>query len=290
MEGKSLNILNDLEDAIDKFIADYQQQMPDASQEILDELHSFIATLDKSPNGNIKASVKNLKAIDKYRASFDKALNSSQYSDATKEFISTFNKVTAYADAYFGTVVAEFGKNEELYKAILQANVDTTYESLLGSGLDANFKEPIIKILKDNVVSGSDLKGARKALKDFVVGNKDIDPKLAKYTNQIANDSIRQFNRNYTKAISDDLGLEFYYYKGTKIQDTRPFCVARSGRYFTKEQVESWAAQNWQGKNPSTNKQTIFVLCGGYNCRHDLIPVSDDLYERAKGQGSTGLR
>jgi hypothetical protein len=289
MEGVSLNILNALEDAVEKFISDFEGRMPDANQEILDELNSFIGSLDKT-GGNIRASVKNLKAIDKYRNSLDKAIKNSEYSDATKEFISNFEKSTAYIDAYFGTIVAEFGNNDELYKAILQANVDTTTETLLGSGLQANFKEPIIKILKDNVISGSDLKSARAVLKEYILGNKEIDPKLTRYVSQVANDSIRQFNRNYTKAISDDLNLPAYYYKGTKIKDTRPFCTARTGRYFKKEEVEKWASQSWQGKNPSTTSQTIFIYCGGFNCRHDLAPVSEELYERAQKNGQIGLR
>jgi hypothetical protein len=289
MEGKPLNILNDLEDAVDKFISNFETRMPDANQEILDELSDFLGQLDKS-GGNIKASVKNLKAIDKYRATLDKALKNGEYSDATKDFISNFSKSTAYIDAYFGTIVAEFGNNSELYKAILQSNIETTTETLLGSGLQANFKEPVIKILKDTVISGSDSKAARAVLREFIIGNKDIDPKLTRYVSQVANDSIRQFNRNYTKAISDDLNLLAYYYKGTKIKDTRPFCTARTGRYFKKEEVEKWASLNWQGKNPSTTSQTIFIYCGGFNCRHDLAPVSEDLYERAEKNGQVGLR
>jgi hypothetical protein len=280
MDGATLSILNDLEDAIEKFIADFESKMPAANQEILDELNSFVGSLKKSSSGNIKASVENLKAIDKYRSSLDKAINNSQYSEAASDFISQFKNSTAYIDAYFSSIVAEFGKNSELYKAILQANIDTTTETLLGSGLQANFKEPVIKILKDNVISGSDTKAARAVLNQFIKGSKDVDPKLTRYVSQVANDSIRQFNRNYTKAISDDLGLTHFYYKGTKIKDTRSFCVARSGKYFTKEEVESWASLEWAGKNPATNKQTIFILCGGWNCRHDLNPVSKELYDK----------
>lgn len=279
MEDKQLQILDDLENAIDKFISDFEKQLPGANQEIYDELNTFLGQLKKTSSGNIQTSVENLKLIDKYRTTFDKALSQGQYSDSAREFISKFHATTGYIDDYFGSIVASFANNDGLYKAILQSNIDSTTETLLGSGVDANFKEPIIKILKDNVISGSDIKSARQVLKDFVIGNKDIDPKLSRYTSQVANDTLRQFNRNYTKAISDDLGLEYGYYKGTKIKDSRPFCEARAGKYFTKKEIQDWAALNWAGKMAGTNKDTIFIYCGGYNCQHDIIPVSKKLYD-----------
>ena len=283
MEGESLKILNDLEDAIDNFITDFEKKLPDANQEILDELNLLIGELEKSKAGNIKASIKNLKAIDKYRNTLGKALLDSKYSEAAKEFIGSFKLTTAYVDSYFASISIEIGNNDLLFKEILKSNVTTTYETLLGSGLEANFKEPIIKILKDNVISGTDTKAARKVLKDFILGNENIDPKLIRYVSQTANDSLRQFSRNYTKAISDDLDLQHYYYKGTKIKDTRPFCASRAGKYYTKLEVESWASLEWAGKNKATTKQTIFLYTGGYACRHDLIPVSEKLYNRNKG-------
>lgn len=254
--------------------------MQGANQEIYNELEEFLGTLQRRADGTIKASVENLKLVDKYRATLDKAMSKGTYTEATKEFIGTFKETSVFVNSYFGEIVNTFNDNNALYKEILKSNVESTVQSLLGSGLDANFKEPVIKILKDSVISGSDTKGARQALSDFILGSKDTDPKLTRYVKQVSNDSIQQYNRNYIKVISDDLSLSHYYYKGTKIKDTRTFCSARTGKYYTKKQVEEWTTKDWAGKNPATTKATIFTYVGGWGCRHLLIPVSQELYDR----------
>ena len=75
------------------------------------------------------------------------------------------------------------------------------------------------------------------------------------------------------------MGL-WYFFKGTKTKDSRAFCAARKGKYFTKKEVESWASQEWAGKNAATTKATIFTLVGGHGCKDDLIPVSKELYDK----------
>ena len=280
MEAKPLKILDSLEDSIETFLSDYESKMPSANQEIYNELEEFLGTLKRRADGTIKASVDNLKLVDKYRATLDKAIGNGSYTDATKEFIGTFKETSGFVNNYFGEIVNTFNSNNALYQEILKSNVESTVQSLLGSGLDANFKEPVIKILKDSIINGSDTKGARQALTDFIIGSKDVDPKLTRYVKQVSNDSIRQYNRNYTKVISDDLNLSHYFFKGTKIKDTRTFCAARVGKYFTKKEVEGWASKEWAGKNTATTKATIFTLVGGYGCRHDLIPVSKELYDK----------
>jgi hypothetical protein len=58
---------------------------------------------------------------------------------------------------------------------------------------------------------------------------------------------------------------------------TRPFCEERVGNFYHQKEIESWANIDWQGKRPGTTSSSIFIYCGGYNCRHSLIPVSETL-------------
>jgi hypothetical protein len=99
------------------------------------------------------------------------------------------------------------------------------------------------------------------------------------------------FSREYNAVVSDDLGLNFYSYVGTRIDTSRPFCDARAGRYFKKSEVEGWASLgNWQGRFPGTTKTTIFSYAGGYNCRHELYAITKSQYIAAEKRGLTGLR
>jgi hypothetical protein len=76
---------------------------------------------------------------------------------------------------------------------------------------------------------------------------------------------------------SDAVGAEFFLYQGRPIDTTRPFCRARAGKYWHRREIESWADEEWSGKTKGTTTATIFNYLGGYNCRHVLVPVRQDV-------------
>ncbi len=75
--------------------------------------------------------------------------------------------------------------------------------------------------------------------------------------------------------VAEDLGLEWYRYIGGVIGTSRNFCIERDGGYYRREEVEDWADEEWDGKIEGTDSETIFSYCGGFNCRHELIPVAE---------------
>ena len=75
--------------------------------------------------------------------------------------------------------------------------------------------------------------------------------------------------------VAVDLGLTWYRYIGGVIRTSRDFCIERDGGYYHQEEIEEWADEDWDGKIDGTDAETIFSYCGGYNCRHDLIPVHE---------------
>jgi len=81
------------------------------------------------------------------------------------------------------------------------------------------------------------------------------------------------FSRSVTQRKADELGLKYYIYVGALDKLTRPFCRSRIGKVYTWDEIEKW--DNGQGL-PAT------IYLGGYNCRHDLRPISN---ERAKELG-----
>lgn len=76
-------------------------------------------------------------------------------------------------------------------------------------------------------------------------------------------------------AVAEGLGLTNYLYSGGEIATTREFCTERDGQYFTEDEIKGWADEEWDGKIDGTTEETIFDYCGGWNCRHELIPVSE---------------
>ena len=178
-----------------------------------------------------------------------------------------------------------------MYEAILKTNIDITRSNLLGAGVKDNFSNAIREVLKANINGVGNRATLRKTLTEFIEGSPTEKPYLQRYITQVTNDAVMGFNAEYLQSISEDLDVQYYSYSGTIIGDSRPFCVARAGRRFKKEEIEKWPdLGNWQGRIPGTNKQTIFSYRGGWNCRHLIWPISELQYQRAVESGNAGLR
>lgn len=93
-------------------------------------------------------------------------------------------------------------------------------------------------------------------------------------------DMYQRLDRAANLVYADELGLDWAVYSGTLEEDSRPFCIARVNRVFSREQITSWKALEFQGK-PKVGYDP-FTDCGGYNCRHHLSWVSDGLAEKLK--------
>ena len=221
----------------------------------------------------------NLRKLTKLNNQLQNLLMQAGYQSEVSTYISYFQESQKAINTYYSAILSDFKPSQELFLEIRKANVATTIESLLNSGVDANFIEPVKKVLRDVVIGNGDYTMLKNQLRDLVIGNDEIESRLKSYVGQVSSDSIKQFQRNYLKAVSDDIGLKHYLYRGTEIASTRDFCQTRHGKYFTKEQVQSWSALTWSGKARGTDKVTIFTYCGGYACRHALLPVSETIYK-----------
>lgn len=176
---------------------------------------------------------------------------------------------------------------KQLYEDILEFAKQQTTLNLLESGVDTNFFNKILDTLQSSVVSGSNIDDLVDDLEQFITGGKDGVGALQRYVTQVTNDSITQFNATYNQTITQDLGIEWYKYTGTIIEDTRPFCQRFVNDYFHKIEVEelgsgidpqtgkSLASEDLlDGRIKGTNKSNIFINRGGWNCRHFFSPIS----------------
>lgn len=280
MLQSQLDVLNRLDEVTTGLLAHMQSSLPNLNKELLSIVNDFITSLDKTIIGRVKATVDNLKKVNGFRKQLDKAFVQGEYIDSVKVFLQGFDMAAGLINEYFVSVVKEFQASKTVYQAIRQANIDTTVSSMLGSGLDANLKDPVIKLLRQNVAGATDSKALRELVKNEIIGTPTTSPLLTRYVNQVTNDSLYQYESNYLQAVSNDLELEYAFYQGTVISDSRSFCVARAGKYFTMEEVRSWGSLHWAGQAKGTNSSNIITLRGGYFCKHLIIPVSQAMYER----------
>ena len=108
---------------------------------------------------------------------------------------------------------------------------------------------------------------------------------MLKYSSQLLNDGLREFDAQVNAKKSFDAGLTFIKYFGDIIPTTRQICRdVLNGKYrkrksnlFTIEEVRQlWQRQSWSGKKSGDP----LVVRGGYNCRHQWTYVNPDWYDK----------
>lgn len=288
MLPSQLEILARLEETTATLLADMESALPGLNKELMVILNDFIATLDKTITGRVKATVDNLKRVNAFRRQLDKSFIQGEYVDSVSQFIKGFDTTAVIINEYFVSVVKEFQANKAIYQAVRQANIDTTVSSMLGNGVSSNIKEPIVKMLQQNIAGATDIKALRTLLRNEILGTPSASPLLTRYVNQISNDALYQAESNYLQAVSNDLELQHAFYQGTVIGDSRTFCAERAGKYYTMDEVRSWGNLKWAGQIKGTNSSNIMTNRGGYFCKHLIIPVSAALYERQTKKGKKG--
>jgi hypothetical protein len=272
---------------IEKLQSAIEEEMAGSLSEIFKDLSQQVIEISDGISLTGESRAKSLIQLINLKSQIASVIVSNkQYQGAVKKVIDSFSDLANLTDKYFGLVIDSYQPDKKLYNAIVKAASQATKDALIGGAMKDNFGNAISAVLKANLTGSSDRKQLNKALRTFIAGDKSQKPFLERYIKQVTNDVVMAFNNQYMQAVSADLDLQHYVYQGTLIVDSRPFCVARAGRYFTKDEVESWASLDWTGKMAGTNSVTIFSYRGGYNCRHNIYPVSKEQYEdRANRQG-----
>jgi hypothetical protein len=113
-----------------------------------------------------------------------------------------------------------------------------------------------------------------------------VDGGLQKHFKTFAYDTYAQFDRATGSLYAVKLGLNAGIYSGTQVDSSRPFCAggkdsqsgivftSKIGRVFTREEIDSWAKLDFQGK---PDNYVPAEDCGGHNCQHKIDWISDNL-------------
>lgn len=110
-------------------------------------------------------------------------------------------------------------------------------------------------------------KQAVQSLAANLLGRGESTGRLAAYANTYMRTALFGLSRTIESNIYQEAGIEEYVYAGPIDGVTRPFCKARIGQTFTKEEIEQFGAKNGSGLSG-------FYAPGGWNCRHSMVPRS----------------
>jgi len=113
----------------------------------------------------------------------------------------------------------------------------------------------------------------RKAFRSVLVGTPG-NGMLERYFKTNTFDLFQRLDRSVQNIYAERLGLNYAVYSGTLIETSRPFCVARVNKVFSRSQIAGWKDLQFDGKPKFYDP---FMDCGGHRCRHHLSWVSDEV-------------
>jgi hypothetical protein len=248
---------------------------------------TILADLDIR-DGNLVASESNIAKLSQVMADIETDFVDPQWRDAVREYVKTFDVLDANTTAWVGQIGSI---DKGLMKALRTQYKQISAEYLLNAqSFSQTLLNPIAQEVGAYIATGSRYSDLVKAVSQIVTGGDTSDGAILGNARTAVNDLVSVYERTATNIASEQVGAVFFLYQGRPIKSTRPFCRERANKYYHKEEIASWASEDWQGKTEGTNSTTIFSYLGGYNCRHVLVPVrqsevaADDLARmRQKG-------
>jgi predicted ABC-type ATPase len=277
-------------DKIDLEVARFIEGVDKSQNGIFNRLLGVVKGIETNDQGDIKQTVKNLKLLANVRKTIENEILTDAYKKRVASLENQFPAISSLNNGYFKFIDASFDPNRELYKEVIKTSISATRASLLESGVSENVINPIVNIVNDSVTSGSTFADMVDELRVIIKGDEERLGQLMRYSKQITQDALNQFNAGYNETIAKDLDLEWYFYSGGRRRTSRPFCKKYAGRYFHKKEVEDFGkridldASNLcggkkdlcQGRVKGTNSSNIFRYRGGYNCKHIYKPTLID--------------
>jgi hypothetical protein len=209
-------------------------------------------------------TIKNLSQID---AVIEDVLREEGYYEELSKYADEFKKAQKESIATYSSFGAVQTKVLDAYN---NAAFENFYNKMAVGFTESNIKQPIKDALFQYISSSGRFKDFKGAITDILTTNQ-----IETDTDKVAREYLTQYKRQQGVQLADEFNIQYFRYSGTEIDTTRPFCDARIGNIYTREEIKKWANEDWSGKIKGTNETNIFIVCGGWQCRHTLRPVSE---------------
>lgn len=263
-DEKLLQIADDQLNFLDRMSALHQRRMLDSIQALERRIVDRASALKTSESGNLLGAKTNLAQAQKVHSDMT-ALFDEEYGAASRETVKEYTESLPVIQQQYeemGEAVKYTGVDRDMVKGLKSMDL-AAYASY---GLAAQDK--IASAVYNHVIAQAPFSALVSEIAAALTGQKDKRGRpLANYAKQMANDGIMNFHNTVNLKKAEDAGFTHYLYVGNIIADSRPFCIARAGNVYTREQIDSWTG-TWQGKSGPA-----FTHRGGYNCRHHWQPV-----------------
>ncbi len=240
-----------------------EKSVENMQKSIIDQL----TLLNTNTSGRVEGLKVNLVQAQKIQAKVEQIFDKDWNQD-TKKVIDDFKHTPKLITSAYNDL-DEAVKFINIDRRTMDILRDGDYQNYLSIGVQQ--KDKIIQSVYDQVIGNGRFSDLVATIEGALLANKSVTGRsLVQYGRLYARDYIMNFHNDVNIQKGEDIGLTDYLYLGNIIATSRPFCIRRVGRTYTKNQINSWT-HKWKGKSgPAMTHR------GGYNCRHHWQPIKKE--------------
>lgn len=291
--------LKDVIDTLDK-AADSFDGIANAEQrKIYEEVITLAKDLDTDIFGKVKQSIANLKRLTQIKAKLAALSKDKEWVAGISGFARYFGELQRLQNAYYSQHFPEHTLSmqaKEKNNLMRQMAIQNTMEALMGDGLKANVTDKLNDILLRAVTTGTKFADLQEELRAHLMGKEGGQGAFARYATTYATTALSQFTGQQNKLLSEGLDTEWFMYTGSNKETTREFCEQLTKKkYIHKSEIPTILTgriDDYQcaiyektglpyGMIEGTTPENFQCNCGGWNCRHQLVPVADAVVPQA---------
>lgn len=156
--------------------------------------------------------------------------------------------------------------------------IDETIDKMLDNGLNQKFVQPLRDLVYRNVTGGLSLSEARTAIKEYIIGGKDISGKLGSYLEQTAIQSVDAYSGIINKKLLEEFDYDGLLMTGSLIDNSSPQCRYAIEKLNGKITRENWKEVEAIGKKQNgwiegTTFDNVALNKLHWGCRHNFFPI-----------------
>ncbi len=206
-------------------------------------------------------------------------------------------------ERYFTVILPElpgrFERIIESTKTLIDLKIGLRQEKMIRGGLIQEMlkidAQELQHLLSKSITGQSGIKDFISVIKENVNGTDIKSGVLDRQLKRFAYDTYQHYDAAYNKKIAEEFELNYFIYEGGLIVDSRDFCAAHDNKVWSIEETKEW--ETWtpvKGDYPAgyeVKAKDIYsvpsylgypgydplVDRGGYNCRHIIGFIPDDL-------------
>jgi len=236
-----------------------------AQARLLSKMSALIAEAPNLSEVSVKAR---LKWYMDNAVSSAKMLKATGYTKAADEYLASLSEIAEKASLVSKAAAPAF---TDVPKEFVQFMQQRSYEHLDFLGTEAIKK--IDTTLLEMSVGGYSRGAMLDELKGVITGEYPWGDKVGLYewhAGTYVRTAAQRQAQLFMNYQAERYGLDKFMYSGPLDENTREFCekLLRGGEFYSKDKIA--AMDNGQ-------TQDVFTTCGGFNCRHKWVAVSDEI-------------